>query len=312
MSAEELEQGRAADERDPLAEIKARARHWIEVERYPEAQRELARGLALAPLDPWLHFELGRVKAIAKDSHGAIESFEESLRLLPDFAPALVLLAAARSDLGDYPQAEQELLAALRIDPELALAYEVYGDLMRYTGHAQKAKALYERGLALDPESAGLHSKMALLTNERWSGAHSRGFVRQGLELAPEDAFAHVSMAHHLLNRGRPFAAKAQVREALRLEPGNEKIEAYWLELDRCTRLVYLPMFYWSMVLARVPGQQFALWGVVMVLAFGAEKLGVPKAVTGLILISYALLCIYSWLAEPLVRGWIKLFPPKL
>jgi tetratricopeptide (TPR) repeat protein len=217
-----------------------------------------------------------------------------------------------RSGQGDYVQAEKDLLEALRLEPDLPAAYECYGDLMRVTGHAAKARALYDRALALDPESASLHSKIALLENTRWSGEHSQGFVRRGLKLAPEDAFAHLSMAHHLLNRGRPFAAREHVREALRLEPGNEQIEAFWLEIDRCTRWVYVPMFYWSLVLARLPGQQFTLWGAVMLLAFAGPRLGVSPAVSGAILVGYALFCVYSWLARALVQGWIKLFPPKL
>jgi tetratricopeptide (TPR) repeat protein len=311
VSDGELEPGGAAGP-DPLAQILARARHWIDVERYADAQRELARGLELAPEDPWLHFELGRSLLLGQQARRARACFEQCLRCDPEFAPALALLAMSRMELGDYPRAEQDLLEALRIAPDFALAYESYGDLMRVTGHAEKAKALYTRGLALDPEQGSLHSKIALLENERWSGEHSRGFVRQGLELAPDDALGHVSMAHHLLNRGRPFAARKHVREALRIEPGNASIEEFWLEIDRCTRLVYLPMFYWSMLLARVPGQQFALWGAMMLFAFGAPKLGMPQAVAGAIFLSYGGFCLYTWFAGALVNGWIRVFPPRL
>ena len=97
-----------------------------------------------------------------------------------------------------------------------------------------------------------------------------------------------------------------------RVAPNDADLEEFWLEIDRCTRIVYLPMYYWSLLVDRLPGRQFAVWGAMTALALSAERFGLDKRAVGILFGSYILFCIYTWFATPLVKGWIKLFPPKI
>ncbi len=294
-------------ELDPTDAALQRARHWIAVERWEQAEKELLSALAQDPDAPWLHYELARAYTLSKRKPQAVESLREALRCDPSFAPALILLGALHNELGNYAQAEKDLLEALRLDPTSAIAYECYGDLMRVTGHHEKAVRLYRQGLALAPDDAGLHSKMSLLHREL-GDEHAR----RGLRLEPEATLSHAAMAHRLYRRGRPFAAKRHLREALRVDPNDRDLEEFWLELDRCTRIVYVPMYYWSLLVDRVPGRQLGVWGAMVLLAVGANALGLDSAALGVVFGLYILICVYTWIAGPLVAGWIKLFPPKL
>ena len=107
-----------------------------------------------------------------------------------------------------------------------------------------------------------------------------------------------------------PFAAKRHLREALRLDPSDSEAEAAFLEADRATRWIYLPMYYWTLLVIRLPGRQFAVWGAVMAFAFLAPRFGlgdVRLAVLGV----YLVFAIYTWLALPLVKVWTRLRPPR-
>ena len=312
MQDEDLEQMERV-ERDPTSAALERARHWIDIERWEQAETELLRALAREPESPMLHFQLARARTGSGRKEAAIESLGDALRCDPRFVAAHVLLGALRTELGHYVQAEKDLLEALRLDPSLPVAYRFYGDLMRVTGNKKKAIELYQRGLALDPDDAGLHSSLALIHSDDWSASsRSSSHAKRGLRLEPEETFSHGAMAQHFYERGRPFAARRHAREALRKDPANAELERYWLEIDRCTRIVYLPMYYWSLLVGRLPGRQFAVWGAMILLALGAERLGFNKAFVGLLFLFYIVFCIYTWLATPLVKGWIKLFPPRI
>ena len=312
MSDEELEQAERL-ERDPTSAALERARHWIEIERWEQAETELVRALAQEPESPLLHFELARARTGRGRRDEAIGSLGDALRCDPRFVPAHLLLGVLRTELGHYVQAEKDLLEALRLDPSLPVAYRCYGDLMRVTGNKAKAVELYKRGLALDPDDAGLHSALALIHSADWSeSSRSSSHARRGLTLEPEETFSHATMAQHFYERGRPFAARRHAREALRMDPANADLERFWLEIDRCTRIVYLPMYYWSLLVGRLPGRQFAVWGAMMLLALGAKRLGLNTSFVGLVFVFYILFCLYTWLSTPLVKGWIKLFPPRI
>ena len=305
MNDESFEQERRIER--PTGEALVRARHWIAVERFEQAETELVRALGQDPDSPLLHFELARAYALSERQPKAIAVLGDALRCDPSFAPAFILIGALRTELGNYVQAEKDLLQALRLDPTSPTAYECYGDLMRVTGNHEKALRLYHQGLSFAPNNAGLHSKMSQLHPHA-----AEGYATRGLALEPEETLSHAAMAHHLFQRGRPFAARKHLREALRVAPNDADLEEFWLEIDRCTRIVYLPMYYWSLLVDRLPGRQFAVWGAMTALALSAERFGLDKRAVGILFGSYILFCIYTWFATPLVKGWIKLFPPKI
>jgi hypothetical protein len=70
-------------------------------------------------------------------------------------------------------------------------------------------------------------------------------------------------------------------------------------------------MYYWSLVTDRLPGKQFAVWGLFLVFVFGGPRIGISPSVVGAVALAYLALCIYTWIATPLVKLWIRIVPPR-
>lgn len=308
----QLSHERAGDAPDPRERALRLAQHFNGVARFDEAEREAVRGLAQSADDLGLQLELVRSFLGRERWDEAEETLCRMLARAPEFPVAHNLLAVVHMSQGRYAEAEKGVLEALRLDPDWASPYEVYGDLMLRTSHLDKAKRLYERARAIDPEDADLPSKIALVESQQSRIAPAHAAAADGLALGPDEAIAHASRGQAHFAGGRPFRARADFREALRIDPTNAALEAAWLEADTACRVVYLPMYYWSLVTDRLPGRQFLVWGLFLAFTLGASKMGVPPTVVGVIAIAYITLCIYTWFASPLVNVWKRLVPPKL
>ncbi len=297
---------------DPLERAARLAGHFNGLGRFAEAEREAVRGLALAPDDLVLHVELARSFLGRERWDEADTALQNLLAIAPDFPVAFNLLCIVRSAQGRYGEAEKAVLEALRLDPQWASPYEVYGDLMRRTSHLAKAKRLYERARALNPEDPDLPSKIALVETQMDRIGPAHAAAAAGLALGPAEALAHASRGSAHLAGGHPFRARADFREALRLDPTNESFEEVFLLADTACRIVYLPMYYWSLVTDKLPGKQFAVWGLFIAFTLGASKLGLHMNVVAIVAFAYITLCVYTWIATPLVKVWMRIVPPKI
>jgi tetratricopeptide (TPR) repeat protein len=179
------------------------------------------------------------------------------------------------------------------------------------TGHLEKAGRLLRKSLELDPESESAHQLLTLVSSERSEQRLAKHHSRQGLRIAPEDSISHAAESARLLRSGRPFAARRVALEALRLDPDDEHLRGLYLEADKCSRLIYLPMYYWSLVVGRIPGGAITVWALFIALSYGGRSIGVPPLVLGTVGIAYLALVIYTWFAGLLVSGWLKLRPPQ-
>lgn len=297
---------------DPLERATHLASHYNSVGRYAEAEQEAVRGLALAPEDLRLHVELARSLIGRERWVDADRALEQLIALAPDHAVGFNLLCVVRTQQGRYAEAEKAVLEALRLEPEWASPYEVYGDLMRRTSHLDKAKKLYERARALNPEDPDLPSKIAFVETQQNRIGPAYSAAAAGLALGPAAALAHASRGNAHLAGGRPFRARADFREALRIDPSNAALEEAWLTADTACRIVYLPMYYWSLVIDRLPGKQFFVWALFIAFTFGGRALGLPPMLVGTIALGYIALCVYTWVATPIVKLWLRIVPPKL
>ena len=139
----------------------------------------------------------------------------------------------ARVNLGTFyanranpAKAEEEMTAAIRLDPFFVPAYVNLADLYRATGRDTEGVRVLEDGVTVSPKSAGLHHALglALIRTGRHSDALAE-FERATL-LEPNNArFAYVyGVALHSI--GRADAAIAWLQKALVVHPGDANMIA--------------------------------------------------------------------------------------
>jgi tetratricopeptide (TPR) repeat protein len=285
--------------------------HFLEIERYDLAERDLRQALLYAPEDPYLHFLLGRALDGLGRTLEAEEEAQTAMRLDPESVLGVLLLGKLRMDQGRHQEAEQLWLDALRLDPTEPILYLNYALLMRKTGHLDKAERLLQRCLVLDPENAHAHGTLALILAEKNQKAGATRHGERGLSLDPDRDVSHVQLGITYLQTGHPFKARYHLREALRLDPRDRAIEETYLLADRATRAVYLPFYFWSLWVDRIPGKQFAVWGAYVVLISVLRSSPVPKDVVSVLSVTYLAFMIYTWVATPLVKLWVRIRPPQ-
>ncbi len=130
------------------------------------------------------------------DVNKAIESYEQAIRLDPNFALAYARIAEAYNQMPNYPYA-----APMEAFP--------------------KAKAAAEKAIAIDPTLAEGHTAMGntfTSLDRNWPAAESS--FKRALELDPKSATAHYRYAsEYLISVGRTKEALAEVEKALEIEP---------------------------------------------------------------------------------------------
>jgi len=122
----------------------------------------------------------------------SIGYFEEAIRKDPTFAPAYVGLAFAYDDLGTVAPPDE-------VGP--------------------KAISAARKALELDPDLADAHALLGEMYQLQWQWAEAQAEYKRALELNPNDAAAHLGLANWLLCQGRTEEALVWSRRARELDP---------------------------------------------------------------------------------------------
>ena len=281
------------------------AEHFESTGQLGRAKDQLLEALATDPENTEIHCKLGYVLLLLEKPHEARRHARTVLAADGENIQALALMGGIHSELGENREAEKFYLSALRLAPHDPVLLRLYGRLMFRVDEHQKAHDLFLASLELDPNDEITTGLLSLVQMELGKGSDARHLSEKNISNAPEEAFAHLTMAATHYQSGRIWTAKRHAREALRLDPNEEASAKLYIEIDRSSRLIGLPYYYWSLLLEKIPGGPFAVWiGFVVMI----KVLPQSPAVTW-IAGAYILFVIYTWLAQPLMKLWTKIRP---
>ena len=235
--------GVALMERSRYAEAAAHFRTAIRLKAdYADAHNNLGNALTKSP-------------ALAA---GALAEFREAIRLDPgmdqaranlghelassggDPAEAGSLLRAVLSDHPrdlEYAQAHADLAAVLseaspgsseawaefeesiRLNPNLAPAWNSYGVALARAGRPGDAAAKFSRALDLQPGEAAVHNNLGGVLSQLGREPEAIAQYREAIRLGLSASGAHLNLGRALRRAGRDDEALAELREAARLDP---------------------------------------------------------------------------------------------
>ncbi|HKN62634.1 MAG TPA: tetratricopeptide repeat protein [Candidatus Acidoferrales bacterium] len=170
----------------------------VEVTVTGEEHARLAAARPVAPevyesyLQGWYELNKSYNKA---DIEKGLAYFQNAINTDPTFAPAYVGLASAYSALGSNFVGDPH-------DPAL-----------------QKEMSAAQKAVELDPNLADAHALLGDVQKERWQWADAQAEYRRALELNPHNADAYADLAWWLLCQGRTDEALASMRRARELDP---------------------------------------------------------------------------------------------
>ena len=156
----------------------------------------------------------------------AAGEFVESQRYNADRPEARINLGTFYGNRGDAVKAEEEMKAAIRIEPFFVPAYVNLADLFRVSGRDPDGERILREGLKVAPKSGILHHALGLaLVRMKRSDEALRELERAAL-LEPGNArFAYV-YAVALHSADKPDAAIARLEKALLAHPNDRDILA--------------------------------------------------------------------------------------
>jgi predicted CXXCH cytochrome family protein len=157
--------------------------------------------------------------------HAAAE-FVETQRYNADRVEARVNLGTFYGSRGDVAKAEQELKAAIRLEPSFAPAYVNLADLFRVLGSDAEGERVLRDGLDVAPRSGILRYALGLALVRMKRTGESLGELERATALEPGNVrFAYV-YAVALHSAGRVDAAIETLEKALTAHPGDVNVRA--------------------------------------------------------------------------------------
>ena len=203
-----------------------------------DEQRRLTRARPVAP-EVYEAYLKGRVALDRGDSRADIDeglrSFQSAVREDPQFAPAYAGISEAYDDLGSNligeppgdarARAKQAAESALKLDPDLAQAHVVLGDILETEWHWSEAETEYRRALELNPNSAVAYMTLGMLHSCRGQTDEAVAEMERSRELEP-GVDAGIGLGWILFVGRRYAEAERELHSDLAVEPNS--VGALW------------------------------------------------------------------------------------
>lgn len=202
--------------------------------RYDEAIQVARDGVAVAPQVPETHNTLGAMWMLAATREGvtpfrleqAIEAFEETLRIEPDYEETLFNLAQALAAAGRPREASVYFAQASQKHPDDVDARIGLGRSLLALDLHDRAQAEFLAALRIDPASVDAHYELGNLLVRHHDLHGARTHYEQAVRLRPGNPVLRNQLGLLLEELGESEAAVQEFAEALRLAPGNPEAQA--------------------------------------------------------------------------------------
>ena len=180
---------------------------------------------------------LWNASSTAAEFEQAAELFQQGIEADPGYAPAYVGLAqtywirwvwGVLSADEAIPQARAAIARALELDPDLAEAHAVLGEILTRELRFEEAERAFKRALELNPGSAEAHSIYSELLLYLGGDSESVRMARRALELDPLSIDRRINLTFSLIITGDYDGVLDEAVRVLELEPEDSEGH-YWL-----------------------------------------------------------------------------------
>jgi serine/threonine protein kinase/Flp pilus assembly protein TadD len=175
--------------------------------------------VALRPLSPGAHLNLGNALRDKGDLEGAIAPAREAIRLKQDYAEAHSNLGNALTDRGDLAGAIAEFREAIRLKEDYAQAYYNLGAALWKKKDLDGAIGAYREAIQLRKQYPEAYTNLGLALRAKKDQDGAIDAFRKALRLKndfPEAHIAHSNLGLALFDKGDLEGAIDQFREAIR------------------------------------------------------------------------------------------------
>ena len=156
----------------------------------------------------------------------AMASYQQALRLKPNYPEAHSNLGNALQEQGRLDEAVASCQQALRLKPDSAEAHHNLGLVLAKQDKLDEAVASFQQTLRLKPDYPDAHNNLGIVLEKQDKLDEAMASYQQALRLKPDYPEAHNNLGIVLEKQGRLDEAVACYQQALRLKP--DYPEAHW------------------------------------------------------------------------------------
>ena len=205
-------------------EHQAPARFWLGMiahreQRYAEALPHYEAARQYDAGNPQLLFQLGTVQGYLGDAAKAEASYQEALRLAPQFAHAHYNLGVLLQNRGELAGARRAFELAITHQPKLVQAHNNLGNVLLALNDTAGAQQCYQAALTIEPRFAHAWHALGLLRVRVHDPAGARGYFERAVAAAPEFESAWMDLADTCHTLGDTAAALTCLAEILARTP---------------------------------------------------------------------------------------------
>ena len=157
----------------------------MDARRFEEAAAIFRDGLAETPEDASLRHRLGTALMMAGDAAGAVEQFEATLRVAPDFEKAHFGIGVILGMNGRHAEAIARYAAAVELRPNYLEARLGLAEALRLTGRLEESAAEFAEAIRIDPAFAEAWMVRAVILVQLGRTREAGDWLREALLVHP-------------------------------------------------------------------------------------------------------------------------------
>jgi protein O-GlcNAc transferase len=204
---------------DPTAHFDL-GKNYLEMDRIDEAKVCLEKALALKPDYAEARYNLGNVFRLEGKLEEALACYKTAISLNPNDAEVHNNEGVVHETRGDRNAAIVCYRRALSINPGLADAHYNLGRLLLAEGISAEALACFEKAISIKPDFAEAHNAAGIAYNERRQWNEAIASYRRALSIDAGFFDVHYNLGLLLLAQGNSTEAFACIQNAILLNPG--------------------------------------------------------------------------------------------
>ena len=154
----------------------------------------------------------------------AIESYQEAIRIKPDYVQAHCNLGDAYKKSGEFPKAIESYKEAIRIKPDYVQAHYNLGNAYRKSGEFPKAIESYKQAIRIKPDYVQAYYNLGNAYYESEDYPKAIESYKQSIRIKP-DADAHCNLGNTYYESGDYPKAIESYKQAIRIKP--DYVQAY-------------------------------------------------------------------------------------
>jgi len=164
---------------------------------------------------------LGLVQQISGDFNSAISSYKNAIKIKPDYEEAYYNMGRALQDKGDLEASVECYRVVIEKRPDSADALNALAAALQLNGDLDAAVDTYNQTLKISPSYVEAYNNLALALQAKGNTEASISSCQRALEIKPDYANAYNTLGHAQYDKGDLDAAIESYRSAMRIQPNS-------------------------------------------------------------------------------------------